>query len=63
MGVGYKLFITKDLTFGPEVRYTLYEGDAKKDALSVGARLVYTFGDVKKYHKRYLFGPKEKKDG
>lgn len=62
LGIGYKLFITKDLTFGPEVRYTMYEGGSQKDALAVGARIVYTFGDSKKYRKRYLFGPEEKKE-
>jgi hypothetical protein len=59
LGLGYKLYITENVMVGPELRYTVYDGDDLGDGeLVFGARTEVTFG--KKPAKKYLFGPKKK---
>ena len=54
IGLGYQLYVTKNVTIGPEIRYTVYEDDEKEDGVSLGVRSTVKFGHPDKHKKTLL---------
>ena len=55
LGIGYNLYLTQNVTFGPEIRYTWYdEKQDKEDGFTFGARTTVKFGHPDKHDKTLL---------